>query len=181
MTEEEREKLRQAKIDVSEKLASTEIGRYRLTEVDDRLDQYVREVAGNPDGHNLYEQLAVAHFFDMCDRYGVNVTEVLQFFDFYESLYFPGKVGQQRYKLTPVQAFQFASIFAVWSGRQFCMCRESSARPQARHHSLCTTCCTATLTQSVIQPPTAPTRQRSASMSSAAVCASSIRRKSAIW
>ena len=85
MTEEEREKLRQAKIDVSEKLASTEIGRYRLTEVDDRLDQYVREVAGNPDGHNLYEQLAVAHFFDMCDRYGVNVTEVLQFFDFYES------------------------------------------------------------------------------------------------
>lgn len=116
MTEEEREKLRQAKIDVSEKLASTEIGRYRLTEVDDRLDQYVREVAGNPDGHNLYEQLAVAHFFDMCDRYGVNVTEVLQFFDFYESLYFPGKVGQQRYKLTPVQAFQFASIFAFWTG-----------------------------------------------------------------
>ena len=116
MTEEEREKLRQAKIDVSEKLASTEIGRYRLTEVDERLDQYVREVAGNPDGHNLYEQLAVAHFFDMCDRYGVNVTEVLQFFDFYESLYFPGKVGQQRYKLTPVQAFQFASIFAFWTG-----------------------------------------------------------------
>ena len=174
MTEEEREKLRQAKIDVSEKLASTEIGRYRLTEVDDRLDQYVREVAGNPDGHNLYEQLAVAHFFDMCDRYGVNVTEVLQFFDFYESLYFPGKVGQQRYKLTPVQAFQFASIFAFWTGGRRVV-------REARHHSLCTTCCTATLTQSVIQPPTAPTRQRSASMSSAAVCASSIRRKSAIW
>lgn len=116
MTEEEREKLRQAKIDVSEKLASTEIDRYRLAEVDDRLDRYVREVAGNPDGHNLYEQLAVAHFFAMCDRYGINVTEVLQFFDFYESLYFPGKVGLQRYKLTPVQAFQFASIFAFWTG-----------------------------------------------------------------
>ena len=37
-----------------------------------------------------------------------------QFFDLYESLYFPGKAGQQRYKLTPVQAFQFASIFAFW-------------------------------------------------------------------
>lgn len=116
MTEEEKEKLRQAKIDVSEKLALTEIDRYRLTEVDDRLDRYVREVAGNPEGHNLYEQLAVAHFFAMCDRYGINVTEVLQFFDFYESLYFPGKVGLQRYKLTPVQAFQFASIFAFWTG-----------------------------------------------------------------
>lgn len=116
MTEEEKEKLRQAKIDVSEKLALTEIDRYRLTEVDDRLDRYVREVAGNPEGHNLYEQLAVAHFFAMCGRYGINVTEVLQFFDFYESLYFPGKVGLQRYKLTPVQAFQFASIFAFWTG-----------------------------------------------------------------
>lgn len=27
---------------------------------------------------------------------------------------FPGKTGQQRYRLTPVQYFQFASIFAFW-------------------------------------------------------------------
>lgn len=116
MTEEEKDKLRQAKDDVTALLAAVDPDRYRLPEVDTRLDRYVREVAGNPDGHNLYEQLAVAHFFTMCDRYGINVTEVQQFFDFYESLYFPGKTGQQRYKLTPVQAFQFASIFAFWSG-----------------------------------------------------------------
>lgn len=114
MTEEEKDKLRQAKADVTDLLASTDIDRYRLTEVDSRLDGYVREVASSPDGHNLYEQLAVARFFRLCDKYGINATEVWQFFDLYESLYFPGKAGQQRYKLTPVQAFQFASIFAFW-------------------------------------------------------------------
>ena len=116
MTEEEKDKLRQAKADVTDLLAHTRIERYRLTDVDSRLDAYVREVAGNPDGHNLYEQLAVARFFRMCDKYGINATEVWQFADFYESLYFPGKAGQQRYELTPVQYFQFASIFAFWVG-----------------------------------------------------------------
>lgn len=116
MTEEEKDKLRQAKADVTDLLAHTRIERYRLTDVDSRLDAYVREVASNPDGHNLYEQLAVARFFRMCDKYGINATEVWQFADFYESLYFPGKAGQQRYELTPVQYFQFASIFAFWVG-----------------------------------------------------------------
>ena len=116
MTEEEKDKLRQAKADVTDLLARTRIERYRLTDVDSRLDAYVREVAGNPDGHNLYEQLAVARFFRMCDKYGINATEVWQFATFYESLYFPGKAGQQRYELTPVQYFQFASIFAFWVG-----------------------------------------------------------------
>lgn len=116
MTEEEKDRLRQAKADVTAKLAATDIDQYRLPEVDSRLDLYVREVAANPEGHNLYEQLAVLRFFTMCDRYGINVTEVQQFFDFYESLYFPGKTGLQRYPLTPVQAFQFASIFAFWQG-----------------------------------------------------------------
>lgn len=116
MTEEEKDKLRQAKADVTDLLARTRIERYRLNDVDSRLDAYVREVAGNPDGHNLYEQLAVARFFRMCDKYGINATEVWQFADFYESLYFPGKAGQQRYELTPVQYFQFASIFAFWVG-----------------------------------------------------------------
>ncbi|TGY07125.1 terminase TerL endonuclease subunit [Bacteroides acidifaciens] len=115
MTEEEKDRLRQAKLDVTEDLANIDIERYRLSEVDSRLYRYVQEVASNPEGHNLYEQLAVRRFFTMCDRYGINVTEVQQFFDFYECLYFPGKGGQQRYKLTPVQCFQFASIFAFWN------------------------------------------------------------------
>ena len=114
MTEEEKDRLRQAKEDVTRQLRHANIDRYLLSSVDSRLDNYVREVSSNPDGHNLYEQLAVSHFLKMCDRYGFNVTEVQQFYTFYESLYFPGKTGQQQYKLTPVQCFQFASIFAFW-------------------------------------------------------------------
>lgn len=114
MTEEEKDKLRAAKVDVTARLAAMDIDRYRLPEVDSRLDEYVRMAAADPDGHNLWEQLAVLRFFGMIDKYGINLTEVQLFFDFYESLYFPGKSGHQRYKLTPVQAFQFASIFAFW-------------------------------------------------------------------
>ena len=119
MTEEEKDRLRQAKIDVTELLANTSIERYRLSEVDSRLEAYVREVASNPDGHNLFEQLAVVLFLRKCERYGINTTEVWRFYDLYESLYFPGKIGQQRYQLTPVQTFQFANIYAFWeNGRR---------------------------------------------------------------
>ena len=115
MTEEEKDKLRRAKIEATEHLVRIDIASYRLDEVDSRLDQYVREVAGNPDGHNLFEQLAVVLFFKKCDRYGINATEVWRFYDLYESLYFPGKAGHQRYALTPVQCFQFANIYGFWN------------------------------------------------------------------
>lgn len=115
MTEEEKDKLRAAKDEVTAELAGIDIARFQLGKVDARLEAYVRIVAENPNEHNLYEQLAIARFLRMCGKYGINVTEVQLFFDFYESLYFPGKVGHQRYKLTPVQCFQFASIFAFWN------------------------------------------------------------------
>lgn len=116
MTGEDKDRLRQAKMGVSAQLAEVNIDRYRLADIDTRLQDYVCDVAARPEGHNLYEQLAVVRFLGLCDKYGINVTEVWQFCEFYESLYFPGKAGQQRYKLTPVQYFQFASIFAFWQG-----------------------------------------------------------------
>ena len=116
MTEEEKDRLRQAKIDVSARLADVTIADYRLCEVDVRLEQYVTEVAENPTAHNLYEQLAVLRFFCMADKYGINATEVQRFFTLYENLHFPGKTGLQKYKLTPLQAFQFASIYGFWNG-----------------------------------------------------------------
>lgn len=115
MTEEEKDKLREAKIDVSARLAVVPIADYRLREVDARLEQYVTEVAENPTAHNLYEQLAVMRFFHLADKYGINATEVQRFFTLYENIYFPGKTGLQKYKLTPVQAFQFASIYGFWN------------------------------------------------------------------
>lgn len=114
MTEEEKDRLRQAKIDVTAKLAVIPIADYRLCEVDARLEQYVTEVAENPTVHNLYEQLAVLRFFRMADKYGINATEVQRIFTLYENLYFPGKTGLQKYALTPVQTFQFASIYGFW-------------------------------------------------------------------
>ena len=114
MTEEEKDRLRQAKIEVTAALAATPIADYRLCEVDARLEQYVTEVAQNPSAHNLYEQLAVMRFFRMADKYGVNATEVQRFFTLYENLHFPGKTGPRKYALTPVQTFQFANIYGFW-------------------------------------------------------------------
>ncbi len=116
MTEEEKDRLRNAKAEVSAQLAAAPIYDYRLRDVDARIECYVGEVAGNPDGHNLYEQLAVMRFLRLSDKYGINATEVQRFFTLYENLHFPGKTGLQKYKLTPVQTFQFASIYGFWSG-----------------------------------------------------------------
>lgn len=114
MTEEEKDRLREAKEEVTALLASAPLKDYRLRDVDPRLETYVCEVAANPEGHNLYEQLAVGRFLRMADKYGVNATEVRRFFTLYENLYFPGKAGPQKYRLTPVQVFQFANIYGFW-------------------------------------------------------------------
>lgn len=111
MTEEDKERIRKEKIEVSQRLREIKVSRYRLRDVDQRIETYICEVANNPDAHNLYEQLAVERYLKMCDKYGVDVGAVRKFFTLYESLYFPGKKGPQRYELTPIQAFQFASIY----------------------------------------------------------------------
>lgn len=116
MTEEERERLITAKLCITEELSNTPVARYHLKEVDGRLLTYALEVIKHPEAHNLYEQLALQRFFKMADKYGINYGEVQKFFTLYESLYFPGKKGLQTYKLTPVQAFQFASIYGFWDG-----------------------------------------------------------------
>lgn len=116
MTDEEKIRNRKAKEEVTARLAALDISRYGLDGIDARLTAYTTEVAGNPEGHNLWEQLAVERFFRMIDRYGFARVPVLRFFRFYEGLYFPGKEGYRRYSLTPVQAFQFASVYAFWSG-----------------------------------------------------------------
>ncbi|MBR4757007.1 MAG: terminase large subunit [Bacteroidales bacterium] len=124
MTDEEKDRLRAKKVEVISELQAIDISDYGLDEVDDRLVSYLQENRGHPERHNLFELLAVRHFFVMCDRYGFNATAVLQFFALYESLYFPGKRGLQTYELTPVQCFQFASIFAFWTEDGFRVVRE---------------------------------------------------------
>jgi phage terminase large subunit-like protein len=114
MSDEDRQRQRLAKLEVSEELRRVNLKRYRLDRVDKRLLDYVAMVINDPGGHNLFEQLAVSRFLKMTDKYGLNLTAIKRFFALYENLYFPGVDGQRRYELTPVQTFQFASIYGFW-------------------------------------------------------------------
>lgn len=117
----ENDRLRKLKADVTKRLRAVarNLGRYGLGDVDARLYQYVAHVAGHPKAHNVWEQLGVEHFLYMCRKYGINVEYVKAFFAFYEQLTFPGTAGPTRYKLTPVQCFQFASVYGFWrNGRR---------------------------------------------------------------
>ncbi len=116
MTEEERQRLIEAKTQVSAELAALDIDSYGLSDIDPRLTDYAKSVAGAPEAHNVWEQLALRQFFKKADKYGLNRVAIQKFFTFYEGLYFPGKAGYQRYRLTPVQCFQFASVYAFWQG-----------------------------------------------------------------
>ena len=116
MTEEEKVRLRSLKADTAAWLQRDRDVypiRYRcaLVETDRRIGDYVYGVIDNPERHNLYELLAVKRFFHMLDRYEWSPKRVKHFFRFYQALRFSGINGRTRYKLTPVQAFQFANIF----------------------------------------------------------------------
>ena len=84
---------------------------YALQDTDPRILSYVLKVIDDPDGHNLYELAKVRRFFHLLDRHQWNGRRVRAKIRFYEMIRFSGMQGRQRYKLTPVQCFQFAHIF----------------------------------------------------------------------
>ncbi len=126
MTDEERERDRACKEDVTAWLSTNAAKMMRqhadVMSTDDRLTQYVLGVTENPDKHNLYEQLSVKRFFELCGRYEFSQKRVRKFFKFYEILKFSGTAGRRRYKLTPIQAFQYANIYGFVDhlGRRLC-------------------------------------------------------------
>lgn len=112
MTDEEKQQLRHLKASSADRLKEAVTRCHGLLDdTDTRIGEYLRVVAENPDKHNLYEILGCLRYFDIRERYGWNVKRVRNFFKFYESLRFNGSTGRQQYRLTPVQCFQFASIF----------------------------------------------------------------------
>lgn len=116
MTHEEMERWKQYKADIVEDIQrgrSTYAERYRraLIDTDKRIGDYVFSVIDNPDKHNLYEILGVRRFLQMLDKYDWKPKRVKRFFKFYQALKFSGLKGRTRYRLTPVQAFQFANIY----------------------------------------------------------------------
>lgn len=112
MTEEEKQQLRELKKESSRRLREAVASHPQwLEDTDKRIGEYLRGVAGDPDAHNLYEILGCERYFDIRARYSWNPVRVQTFFRFYESLRFNGSGGRRRYKLTPIQCFQFGSIF----------------------------------------------------------------------
>ena len=116
MTQEERRTEREYKAKVAEELQANRSEyltkyRYALEETDKRMQQYVCQVIDNPDDHNLYELLKIRRFFQMLGRWDWKPKRVKKKIRLYEKLKFSGTTRRQRYKLTPVQVFQFANLF----------------------------------------------------------------------
>lgn len=110
----DKQELRDLKVQISEELKGINVSSYHLEDTDERLNTYVFSVINNPEAHNLYEQLSIKRFFQFLDKYEFRSVEVKRFVVFYEKLKFTGAKGLTRYKLTPVQTFQIANIFAFY-------------------------------------------------------------------
>lgn len=111
MNKEELIQLKTATVDA---LRSVDINSYQLDKADIRLNTYIAGCIGNPEAHNLYELLAIRRFFYLLDKYDFRPGKVRRFIVFYEKLKFSGTKGLTRYKLTPVQVFQFTNILGFY-------------------------------------------------------------------
>lgn len=128
MTEEEKKRDRELKREVAAGLparvaAWEERHRATLDATDRRIWDYCSEVCRHPDDHNLYEILGVCRFFDLMGAYAWNRGRARRFFKFYELLRFNGTQGRTRYRLTPVQCFQFGSIMGFDDARGLRLCQ----------------------------------------------------------
>lgn len=119
MTEEEKDQERILKADVVSKLLLSletykKKYKYAVLDTDDRIWSYIVNVVQNPDRHNLYEHLKIWRFFKLLDKWCWRADFVKKKIRLYESLRFSGTTGRRKYKLTPVQVFQFASLFGFF-------------------------------------------------------------------
>lgn len=121
----EKSELIELKNTVTKKLKKIDVACFNLEKTDKRLNSYVRSVIDNPEGHNLYELLSILRFFKFLDKYIFKPSEVRKFIVFYERLKFSGLKGRTRYKLTPVQVFQFANILGFYRTKEKRLCRDA--------------------------------------------------------
>lgn len=117
MQESDKQRLRETKEACIYRLRGIDFTAYEYATdgTDLRISEYILGCMSDTDGHNLFELLAIEQFFRKLDKYEWRGKEVQKFFTFYERMRFSGVNGRQRYKLTPVQCFQFANIFGFYS------------------------------------------------------------------
>lgn len=123
MTDQEREAKRRAKEIAVDTLSGIDLKRYHLSSIDKRLAVYAKNIIDHPDDHNAYELLSLIRFFSHLDSYELRIDEVQRFIHFYEFLRFSGTHGRQRYKMTPVQVFQFTNIMGFFTSEGQRLCR----------------------------------------------------------
>lgn len=98
----------------------------KLAGTDKRLCDYISAVVKEGQTlHNLYEVLAIKKFLRLMQKYEWRTEEVKKFIRLYESIKFNGIDGRRTYKLTPIQVFQFASIYGFYRDDGTRLCREA--------------------------------------------------------
>lgn len=121
----EKNDLIQLKARTLERLQEVNVEDYTLDQTDIRLKDYVKSAISHPDDHNLYELLSILRFFRLQDAYIFKPTEVKKFIVFYENLKFSGLKGRVKYRLTPIQVFQFANILGFYRTPEKRLCRDA--------------------------------------------------------
>ena len=121
----EKNDLIQLKVRTLERLQEVNVEDYTLDQTDIRLKDYVKSAISHPDDHNLYELLSILRFFRLLDAYIFKPTEVKKFIVFYENLKFSELKGRVKYRLTPIQVFQFANILGFYRTPEKRLCRDA--------------------------------------------------------
>lgn len=121
----EKNDLIQLKARTLERLQEVNVEDYALDQTDVRLKDYVKSAISHPDDHNLYELLSILRFFRLLDAYIFKPAEVKKFIVFYENLKFSGLKGRVKYRLTPIQVFQFANILGFYRTPEKRLCRDA--------------------------------------------------------
>ena len=121
----EKNDLIQLKARTLERLQEVNVEDYTLDQTDIRLKDYVKSAISHPDDHNLYELLSILRFIRLLDAYIFKPTEVKKFIVFYENLKFSGLKGRVKYRLTPIQVFQFANILGFYRTPEKRLCRDA--------------------------------------------------------
>lgn len=121
----EKNDLIQLKARTLERLQEVNVEDNTLDQTDIRLKDYVKSAISHPDDHNLYELLSILRFFRLLDAYIFKPTEVKKFIVFYENLKFSGLKGRVKYRLTPIQVFQFANILGFYRTPEKRLCRDA--------------------------------------------------------
>lgn len=126
MTDEEKARLRELKATTALELThAAESLPPCIAATDARIAEYIQQCAAAPNSHNLYELLGITRFLSFFARYTWNAARVRTFFRFYEALKFNGTNGRTHYRLTPIQAFQFAGIFGFDNAQGYRLTRDA--------------------------------------------------------